>query len=551
MSAPPPISFRMCLAAGCVLLTVCSVVAAGGAGERLYNGIVLPTPWPPGYGNNPSAMPDPLPPPYYIQSPPEVIPIDVGRQLFVDDFLIEKTTLKRTCHRAEYYRGNPIHRQMSYSGGVWFDPADRLFKMWYRDRGCRYAVSRDGIHWTYPSLDVKPGTNIVIDQRVLSDTVWLDLETDDPARRYVIIYSRFGDGCKYYFRFSPDGIHWGEERATGADCGDRSTAFWNPFRKVWVLSARHGWGKPRRRRYWELPDLVKGPYYKLPKKRPPLWVQADSLDPQRPDLKGPCQLYNLDAVPYESLILGYLTIWRGDYRESATTPAGLEHKKRRRPKINEVCLGFSRDGWSWSRPDRRPFCGVSEDPKAWNYGNVQSVGGGCIIMGDRLYFYVSGRQPRDWNGLAFLRRDGFVSMDADEKGGTLTTRPVRFKGKYLFVNVDAPRGELRVEVLDRDGRVIAPFTRAACTPIADDKTLCPVSWRGADDLSSLAGRDVRFRFHLRNGRLYAFWVSPDRSGASHGYVAAGGPGFTGPTDTVGAAAYEAATRMTHGERKDE
>jgi len=47
---------------------------------------------------------------------------------------------------------------------------------------------------------------------------------------------------------------------------------------------------------------------------------------------------------------------------------------------------------------------------------------------------------------------------------------------------------------------------------------------------------VRLRFHLRSGRLYAFWVSPDASGASGGYVAAGGPGFTGPTDTVGVAA---------------
>jgi hypothetical protein len=35
------------------------------------------------------------------------------------------------------------------------------------------------------------------------------------------------------------------------------------------------------------------------------------------------------------------------------------------------------------------------------------------------------------------------------------------------------------------------------------------------------------------GSLYAFWVSPESTGASHGYVAAGGPGFTGPTDTVG------------------
>ena len=48
-----------------------------------------------------------------------------------------------------------------------------------------------------------------------------------------------------------------------------------------------------------------------------------------------------------------------------------------------------------------------------------------------------------------------------------------------------------------------------------------------------SGKPVRFRFHLSNGSLYSFWVSPDKSGASHGYVGAGGPGLTGPTDTVG------------------
>jgi len=65
-----------------------------------------------------------------------------------------------------------------------------------------------------------------------------------------------------------------------------------------------------------------------------------------------------------------------------------------------------------------------------------------------------------------------------------------------------------------------------------------VKWKGADNLSALAGKPVRFRFHLRNGALYAFWVSPDKSGASRGYVAAGGPGFTGPTDTVGSRGYQ-------------
>jgi hypothetical protein len=110
---------------------------------------------------------------------------------------------------------------------------------------------------------------------------------------------------------------------------------------------------------------------------------------------------------------------------------------------------------------------------------------------------------------------------------------VRFRGAHLFVNV-AAEGELRVEVLDEGGRVLAPFTRAACVPVRADRTRQAVTWKGARDLSALAGRPVRFRFTLRRGRLYAFWVSPEASGASHGYVAAGGPGFTGPTDTVGA-----------------
>jgi hypothetical protein len=48
---------------------------------------------------------------------------------------------------------------------------------------------------------------------------------------------------------------------------------------------------------------------------------------------------------------------------------------------------------------------------------------------------------------------------------------------------------------------------------------------------------VRFRFHLTNGSLYAFWVSPTPAGASNGYVLGGGPGFTAHADTVGRGSY--------------
>jgi len=71
----------------------------------LYNGIKLPEPWPPRYSVVPSREPMPVP---YLHNIPQVIPIDVGHQLFVDDFLIEPTELRRTHHPAEYYPENPV-----------------------------------------------------------------------------------------------------------------------------------------------------------------------------------------------------------------------------------------------------------------------------------------------------------------------------------------------------------------------------------------------------------------------------------------------------------
>src|SRR5262249_24812334 len=133
---------------------------------------------------------------------------------------------------------------------------------------------------------------------------------------------------------------------------------------------------------------------------------------------------------------------------------------------------------------RRAFIPVSENHGDWNWGNVQSAGGCCLVVGDQLWFYVSGRagvrgSPASGvcsTGLATLRRDGFASMDADAAGGTLTTRPVRFRGKHLFVNANAAAGELRAEVLDASGKALEPFTLANCEPARGDRTLLAVRW---------------------------------------------------------------------------
>ena len=514
--------------------------------QTLHNGIEIPSPWPPEateLTREPMALP-------YLVSPPGVIGIDVGRQLFVDDFLIDRTTLRRVHHLAEYHPATPVLRPdqpwetegtsqshpaptaMVFSDGVWFDPADGLFKMWYMGgylASTCYATSSDGIHWDKPHLDVRPGTNVVQGDRRDSATVWLDHSAPDRSRRFKLFLARrHGGGWAVSLHFSPDGIHWSAEVARSGLCGDRTTFFYNPFRRVWVYSVREGMpGLGRVRRYSEHADVVAGMGWTSG--RAPLWVGADRLDPERSDLKVQPELYNLDAVAYESLLLGLFTIWPGQPVDRA--------------KPNYVAVGFSRDGFHWQRPDRRPFNPVSEQVGDWNWGNVQSGGGCCLAVRDKLFFYMSGRtgvrgSPASGvctTGLAVLRRDGFASMDAPDQEGTLTTRPLRFTGRCLFVNLAASTGVLRVEVLDEQGRVLPAFSREECIPVgAVDSTLLPVAWRNGD-LAALAGRPVRFRFRLRKGSFYSFWVSRDESGASAGYVAAGGPGFTGPTDTVGRA----------------
>ena len=536
------------------------------AGERLYNGIELPEQWPP---KREKLTRNPMPVPY-LKSIPKVIPIDVGRQLFVDDFLVEKTTLRRTFHSAEFHPDNPVLKPdkswetkgksnvaYPYGGGVWHDPADELFKMWYAV-GCKawvthrfgYATSKDGVRWDKPAVEgIKgrgkelEGSNVILDiGHHDSSTIWLDHAAKDPKARFKYFTTekrKRGFHCVY--RISADGMHWSEPVASRQIWGDRATVFYNPFRKVWCLSQRiHGRKVGRARAYMEDPDprkLVEKISFNLylsARGESVFWTNADDLDPPNPvekykNIKP--QLYNLDATPYESLMLGFFSVWTGPDNRTVAKE-GLQ-------KRCDILMGFSRDGFHWDRPSRKRFIAVSWKDGAWNFGNIQSACGGCLVVGDKLYFYMSARAKdptgghgQGSTGLAVLRRDGFASMDAGASGGTLTTRLLKFKGKHLFANVDCPNGELKAEVLDANGAVIEPFTLKNCKPVSCDKTLAAVTWK-ASDLSKLSGKPVRFRFHMTGGSIYSFWVSPDKSGASHGYVAAGGPGFTGPTDTVG------------------
>lgn len=506
------------------------------------------------------------------------VPLSAGRQLFVDDHLVGGTDCVRTWHRAQVHPASPVlvpETEVERNGGlcpcacpfndgVWYDPQDGLFKLWYHAGwfdGVALAISRDGIRWERPDFGIVPGTNLVLrPSHACRDgcLVWLDGSSPDPAQRFkMFLYVRHvlsgaesgiapgvrlasaGSSALYT---SPDGIHWRLLRLTPA-CGDNTSFFHDPFRNRFVMSLRAGW-KTRKRQYFAAPTFAEAGGWLADQPVP--WLEADDRDLPDPDIGYRPQLYDFNAVAYESLMLGMFAIFYG--------PENHICERTGQVKTIDLHLGFSRDGFTWSRPEpRRPFLACSRRPGAWDYGYLHAAGGLCCVVGDELRFYFgafsgdstlrpgeSGPSPSQYRmyaggstGLAVLRRDGFASLGAGAGGGTLSTPLVTFTGTRLFVNAAAAGGELRVAILDHEGRVIAPFSHADCLPLRADATRQQVAWRGGADLAALAGTPVRFVFAMQRAELYAFWVSPDAGGASLGHVAAGGPGYPGPIDTVG------------------
>lgn len=532
--------------------------------ETLYNGIELPSVWPPRNVKGQTLEPVPTP---YLEHRPAVVPIDVGRQLFVDDFLIESTTLRREYHYPQKYAGNPILRPETdlelnrpsnatvrvVGGGLWWDPTRRKFRMWYEAGFCNtgaYAESADGLSWTRIPLDAKPGTNRFITEsecrfptdfwgetrEVRTFDSWIvtpDFSRNDPYSHWFFFLRPPGPEAQhFYVADSEDGCRFNPLERRGK-CGDASSLFWNPFRQKWIFSLRaeHGpWGKggTRARTYRETDDFWEGTRWDFKlnasTKDCVMWLQPDRNYPRDPKLKLQPQLYGFNAVAYESILVGTFEMWKG--------PENSEIIKTGLPKLTEVVFGYSRDGYHFHRPDNTPAIEAAGiDSGKWDAGYVRMSGSLFMIRDEKLWFYYSalkgnpnrlkpfadpkseadlgftpnycGCYDQGAIGVATLRRDGFVSLRpaVGTTRGELVTRPVKFTGCHLFVNAALPKGMLRAEIVDLVGKPLPGYELANSVAFTGDSVKTRMTWRGTTDLSPLVGQTVRFRFVLEGCAL--------------------------------------------------
>ena len=102
---------------------------------------------------------------------------------------------------------------------------------------------------------------------------------------------------------------------------------------------------------------------------------------------------------------------------------------------------------------------------------------------------------------------------------------VRIFAAPVPADLPRPNQPLLVELLDEEGKVIDGFAKADCAAVKGDGTKLRVEWKDNPTLASLEGKNIKIKFYLDDGDIYAFWISPGQTGESHGYTGGGGPGL--------------------------
>jgi hypothetical protein len=501
---------------------------------------------------------------------PAEVPLRFGaqKQLLVDnEALCDWWALHRVLGPVRKYRNNPVlaadqpwEEQAKRSGGViahaaLFDSDEGLFKMWYsvaqplapEGNVVAYAVSRDGVTWTKPLLQLlefngSKKNNLCLLEPFGKPVYGLflvqDARRDSPDQRYKAIGVRpfHEDGTMYGawlgIAYSADGTTWhqAEGGLREGSGGSRPGCVWDEGLQRYVLFHR------------QLSEVA------YPARRKRYIVRQESADLRNwsagqtavNPMEGSWpEVESMNVLRYEGMYFGLAYFLDSDIRGTI-----------------EIHLATSHDGYRWSFPCAgQPL--IPRGPRG-DFDDMLILSGHPVIKGDNILFFYSGaRWPHSYPrepivadgssvsflpggkdriqfrpakvGLATLPLDRFAGLRADEPVGAFLTRPFFIEGEELYVNADVDR-ELRVEVVNPvvqladsgpkesvPGRhwtghyiqvreeVFPGFAAGDCEAITGDSLRHRVRWKGGG-IGKFKGQAVRLRFLYRLGTVYAFQV---------------------------------------------
>ncbi|MBM3768692.1 MAG: hypothetical protein FJW32_25200 [Acidobacteria bacterium] len=428
----------------------------------------------------------------------------------------------------------------------------------HRFIGMALAVSKDGLQWDKPDwgqqIEIRGSTKnnrIAVEHKPnVRDTFFLNVvyDPDDPdaGRRYKGLY-----GDEYRIPIvSPDGIRWTRLAVPRLGSSDESSLVYDRKHRrflAWLKTGNkygraHSLTSSQDFRNWSELQLSFGAddedqplARKFIRERVsdrglsrPVFVDDDP-DLGKPVRPGPktwqAECYYIGVFPYEGLYIGFPSMFY---------PTGVDANGTNCDGFQLIQLASTRDLLTWTRHgDRKPFIppGRIDGGLVGVWDRMQMFATVPIVRDDELWIYYCGLKWRDnpyeFNSdgsardpkslseeeradqaegmgaicLAILRRDGFVSLDAGEAPGEITTKSFQWSGSKLMANVETrDDGELLAQVLDAAGEVIA-----TSQPVKGNRLRGEFRWNSALP-QSLRGQQVSLRFTLREASFYSWWL---------------------------------------------
>ena len=320
--------------------------------------------------------------------------------------------------------------------------------------------------------------------------------------------------------YSPDGIHWIPEPQNPLIpfSDTQPCPYWDKKLGRYVAYLRYGPPNSRLVTRIESEDFIHwSPKIKV--------VEHAKMDDDVHTGWAYTSLYGMQIMPYEGVYVGLLTA----YRDESISEIPKE-KEAWTDKI-DVQLTFSRNGLTWNRVGKHGAIDMSKEydwktltqeaafvpygrhKVDWDWGQIYPHQK-PIVVGDEIWIYYTGLSNRHWAsyhgdtkksgiGMATLRLDGFVSINA-ENAGTMTTKPFVFVGDTIELNANAAGGSIRVEALDEKGKIIEGFSKDDYQAITSDSVRHILKWKGSEDCQLIQGRPIKLKFYMERAKLYSF-----------------------------------------------
>lgn len=451
-------------------------------------------------------------------------PLDIGGrlELFVDDFLIDRMRGVALKLHELVPRETAIEFDRPWEGSTCgyvtvFQDGGR-FRMYYRGSDAKpgepkekrkargqvvcMAESDNGLHWERPNLGLRgfggsKKNNIVWDgQGSHNFAPFKDSNPScKPSQAYKALAGGSGPKGKGLVPLvSRDGVEWKRLRAqpviTEGKFDSHNVGFWDAIRGNYVEFHRHTpQGGVRGIMTCRSDDFVHW--------TDPVWLDYGDAPAEH--------LYTNSTVAYPRAPHIYMAF-------------PMRFFPQRKPPfdfplegVSDAVFMTSRDGLHWRRW-QEAFIRPGLLQRCWVCRN-RMVSWGMLPtkadhpeLPDEYSLYVGEGYYTERNALRryTIRQDGFVSVHAAAKGGTLVTHPLVFSGSELALNFStSAAGELRAEIQGADGKALPGYEMRNCPPMYGDSLERAVAWKGGADLGALAGKPVRLRFALKDADLYA------------------------------------------------